>query len=130
MSEWQCGECGALETQGGCSHDFEMNYKEIAKRTTMHLMPVDRVTEREGRWYLRSGYLDGTDDTYVAVVSNRAPEGTVARDLRPENIEISTNVDHDPLTLPVDALRDLLVWPPASTLDDQRPAEPGGRERP
>lgn len=27
-SDWRCNECGALESDGGCGHDFELNYDE------------------------------------------------------------------------------------------------------
>lgn len=27
-SEWVCGICRAFESQGGCDHDFELNYDE------------------------------------------------------------------------------------------------------
>lgn len=75
-------------------------------------MPRDRVTDKDGSWYLRQGYLDDNEEVYITVVSAKAPAGTLASDLVPEMIEISDSApSHDPLELPVETLRELMQWP-------------------
>lgn len=79
-----------------------------------HEMPVDGVTERDGRWYLRHAILPSGDQVWLS--SARAPAGTRATDLRPESIEVVPHDDwyeaDDPLVLPVELLRALTAWPP------------------
>lgn len=76
-------------------------------------MPRDRVTDKEGRWYLRQGYVDDKDEIHVALVSVKAPVGTLASDLVPETVEISLEDDlvNDDIILPVDVVRELIEWP-------------------
>ena len=80
---------------------------------TVHAMDPNKMTTRRGRWYLRHGRLD--EETYVTVVSAEAPEGTVARHLQPETIEITYDGESDEIALSVVDLQELLTWPPAST---------------
>ena len=76
---------------------------------TMYVMPPDRRTDKDGRWYLRSGSIE---DYYVVVISNWAPKGTMAKNLVPETIEISGEDVYEPIKLTVETVLSLLVWPP------------------
>jgi hypothetical protein len=75
------------------------------------VMDPERVTDREGRWYLRQLL---TDEHHVCLLSERAAAGTTARDLRPASVEIACEND-DGFALPVDQLREFLTWPPTPT---------------
>lgn len=79
----------------------------------MQVMDPLRKTEREGRWLLRSGYVSEEPEIYVAVTSKRAPEGTLAKNLEPESLEITDMTGEDEtVTLPVTVVKGLLDWPP------------------
>ena len=85
----------------------------------MSAIPVDladaramdpaKVSDREGRWYLRQVYDDGY---HVALLSERAPAGTSGHDLKPGALEIVC--DHEEgLELDPVLLAAFLAWPPA-----------------
>jgi hypothetical protein len=93
----------------------------------MHLMPLDKVTHRDGHWILRQGPIDPEGEIWVEVLSNRVPEGTLGRDLRPETLRITCDCEVDGMEISANALRELLDWPPApsaphgpSTTDDRK----------
>jgi hypothetical protein len=68
----------------------------------------DRVTAREGRWFLRQA---NDDDYAVVLVSERAPAGTNSRDLKPGYVEVVC--DHeDGLQLDAAQLAAFVSWPP------------------
>lgn len=79
----------------------------------MQVFDPTRATDREGRWLLRSGYLDPDGDIYVAVTSKRAPEGTLGKDLEPQHLEVTDMCgEDDEITLDVAQIKELLEWPP------------------
>lgn len=71
----------------------------------------DRLTERDGRWYLRHAVTDGGH--HVFVVSERAPEGSRSYDLRPLQLEIMPD-DWlgDEFVLSISDIKELIAWPP------------------
>lgn len=71
------------------------------------VMPLEKVTDREGCWYLR--YWQD-DLRAVRLVSERAQAGTLAADLKPGCVEIDG--DEETLSIAVEALREFVVWPP------------------
>lgn len=81
----------------------------------VHEMHPTRVTDQEGRWYLRHVALDA--DVSVFLVSERAPAGTVACELKPEALEF-LGLGDDGLVLglvllPIALLTELMAWPSA-----------------
>jgi hypothetical protein len=75
-------------------------------------MERDRVTDKEGHWYLRHAVL--ADDSHAFLLSTRAPKGTRGADLEPKQIEFMPSDDWDgtdPIPLDVADLHDLMRWP-------------------
>lgn len=76
-----------------------------------HVMPADRVTDKDGSWFLVQAIL--VDDTFITLVSERAPVGTIARDLKPHRVEILLG-DYDPsepIEISIEDLTELTRWP-------------------
>lgn len=72
-------------------------------------MDPERVTDRDGCWYLRRLV---TDDVAAYLVSARAPAGTASGDLTPDVVEIHGPDTDEPITLNVEQLQRFLQWPP------------------
>jgi len=70
-----------------------------------------RITEREGRWYLRR-LTD--DEWHIGLLSERAPAGTVWRDLKPGRVEIVCD-NEDGVELDAGQLAAFCQWPPDET---------------
>jgi hypothetical protein len=77
-----------------------------------HVMPAERVTDKDGRWFLVQAIT--VNDTFITVVSERAPIGTAARDLKPHHVEIIPGQEWDmsePIEITVEDLNNLMRWP-------------------
>ena len=86
---------------------------EIAIQRNVSELEADRVTDKEGHWFLRHvtlGEHRHDDDLHVFLVSAAAPAGTLGRDLRPERLEFSGLPGGD-LALSLDLLAQLTAWP-------------------
>lgn len=78
--------------------------------TLLDEMP-DRLTETDGRWYLRHAVTNGGH--HVFVVSERAPARSRSYDLRPLQLEIMPDDwDGDKFVLSISDIKELIAWPP------------------
>lgn len=77
------------------------------------VMSAERVTDKNGRWYLRSLI---TDDHCIQLVSATAPKGTLARDLVPDELIVGASDPdeaEDGVTLAVSDVLAFVAWPPS-----------------
>jgi hypothetical protein len=70
-----------------------------------------RVTEQEGRWYLRRLSDEVEYEWHVGLLSERAPAGTAWRDLKPGRVEIICD-NEDGVEIDAQQFAAFLVWPP------------------
>jgi hypothetical protein len=83
----------------------------------MRQMDPSRITPQDGRWSLRHVKLEEEDgiigyDVHVFLESARAPGGTVARDLKPETVEL-IGLESDGLVIPLALIARITEWPPS-----------------
>ena len=76
-------------------------------------MPYDRVTDKDGRWMLRHGLYEDTDkglEIHMYLLSEHAPQGTMAMDLLPTTVEFALDSDESEFEIPINILAAMTRW--------------------
>lgn len=63
-SDWRCTRCGALESKGGCEHDFEAYYEEIIVTEHVSQSGASLIAAERERQMAEEGWTAEHDDQH------------------------------------------------------------------